>query len=224
MFASVLLLPAFVLRSLSASAPAPAFDLSASTALTTPSTWLSPERIVDEPSVLAAAPLQVRATIPVTTSITRATTSTTLSDVTTRLAPTSTLGVTATTLGSKAAVATSTSSVARSTTTVAATTTTTRVVVALPALGPVTPAARPGAQSERGVASWYNAPDRTCAHRSAPKGTIIKVTRPSTGEWTTCEVADWGPADTSRVIDLSMDTFELLSHTGAGLIDVLIEW
>jgi rare lipoprotein A len=96
------------------------------------------------------------------------------------------------------------------------------VFLALPALGPVTPAAK--TQSERGVASWYNAPDRTCAHRTAPKGTVIKVTRPSTGESTTCQVADWGPADTSRVIDLSMDTFELLSHTGAGLIDVLIEW
>ena len=145
-----------------------------------------------------------------------------MADVTARVAPTSTVGVTTTTLGAKAvATTTSTTAVARTTTTIAVTTTTTRVV-ALPALGPVTPAAK--TQTERGVASWYNAPDRTCAHRTAPKGTIIKVTRPSTGETTTCEVADWGPADTSRVIDLSMDTFELLSHAGAGLIDVLIEW
>jgi rare lipoprotein A len=96
--------------------------------------------------------------------------------------------------------------------------------VSLPALAPLTPAAKRPTQSERGLASWYNAPDRTCAHRSVPKGVIIKVTSTSTGESTTCEVADWGPADTSRVIDLSMDTFELLSHTGAGLMDVVIEW
>ena len=95
--------------------------------------------------------------------------------------------------------------------------------VALPSLGPVVPAVR-YAHSERGLASWFNAPDKTCAHRTAPKGTLIKVTRVSTGESITCEVADWGPEDTSRVIDLSLDTFESLGYASAGLIDVQIEW
>lgn len=92
-------------------------------------------------------------------------------------------------------------------------------------LSPVLPALQsPPKQTERGQASWFNTADRTCAHRTAPVGTVVKITRPSTGESTTCEVSGWGPADTTRVIDLSMDTFELLAHAEAGLIEVVVEW
>lgn len=108
-------------------------------------------------------------------------------------------------------------------TTVAPTTTTsTGVVVSLPAA--LRPAQQPGARTDRGVASWFGAPASTCAHRTLPFGTIIKVTRVETGATTECKVADWGPADTSRVIDLSTDTFERLADASVGLIDVVIEW
>lgn len=77
---------------------------------------------------------------------------------------------------------------------------------------------------ESGKASWYHFADRSCAHRTLPFGTIVTVTRVSTGAVVTCRVADRGPADTSRVIDLSYDTFALLADTGSGLIDVRLRW
>jgi rare lipoprotein A len=80
-------------------------------------------------------------------------------------------------------------------------------------------------KSDSGVASWFNAPDGTCAHRTLPKGTMIKVTRNHNGATATCKVNDWGPtAETGRLIDLSLDTFEKLAAKEAGLIDVRIEW
>jgi rare lipoprotein A len=98
--------------------------------------------------------------------------------------------------------------------------------VKLPAVvSPLSPAQSSGSsRAERGLASWFNTADETCAHRTAPFGTVIKVTRLSTGAVTHCTVNDWGPADTTRVIDLSMDSFEQLADAGAGLIDVAIEW
>ncbi|MEA2827993.1 MAG: hypothetical protein QOG43_2432 [Actinomycetota bacterium] len=81
------------------------------------------------------------------------------------------------------------------------------------------------AHNDAGVASWFNAPDNTCAHRTLPFGTVVKVTRPRTGAVAFCKVNDRGPTiATGRIIDLSMDTFAKLASTDAGLIDVTIEW
>jgi rare lipoprotein A len=80
-------------------------------------------------------------------------------------------------------------------------------------------------RSDSGVASWFNAPDATCAHRTLPMGTMVKVTRISNGAAATCKVNDRGPTvATGRLIDLSLDTFEKLAAKEAGLIDVRIEW
>ncbi len=101
----------------------------------------------------------------------------------------------------------------------AATTTTPPLV---PVLEKVLPAA---ASAGLGVASWFDAPAGTCAHRDLPLGTVVKVTRTSTGASTTCRVADRGPSPaTNRVIDLSQDTFQKLASPDAGVIDVRIEW
>ncbi len=79
--------------------------------------------------------------------------------------------------------------------------------------------------NDAGIASWFNAPDDTCAHRTLPFGTMVRVTRPRTGAVTYCKVNDRGPTvATGRLIDLSMDTFARLASTDAGLIDVTIEW
>jgi rare lipoprotein A len=222
--ASVLLLPAFLLRSWGTEAAPPAFEVSA--AVAPPSTWVHPARIVSEPTPAAvASPVRYNSPTP-------ASPTTTVAEVTTRVAPqstTTTLVVTTSTLAREIST-TTTSGPARTappTTRPPSTTTTTRpIFLALPALGAaVGPAAKPPLiHSDRGLASWFNAPDQTCAHRTVPKGTEIKVTRVSTGMSTTCEVADWGPADTTRLIDLSMDTFEQLAYADAGLIDVIIEW
>jgi hypothetical protein len=102
--------------------------------------------------------------------------------------------------------------------------------VTLSAAVPTTVAPAPAvvkvsAHSDAGVASWFNAPDRTCAHRTLPFGTMVTVTRPATGAVTTCKVDDRGPTvETGRLIDLSMDTFAALASTSSGLIDVMIEW
>ena len=80
-------------------------------------------------------------------------------------------------------------------------------------------------RTDSGVASWFKAPSATCAHRTLPMGTVIKVTRIQNGASATCKVDDRGPTvATGRLIDLSLDTFEKLAAREAGLIDVRIEW
>lgn len=80
-------------------------------------------------------------------------------------------------------------------------------------------------RTDSGVASWFKAPEATCAHRSLPMGTVIKVTRLQNGASASCKVDDRGPTvETGRLIDLSVDTFEKLAAREAGLIDVRIEW
>lgn len=137
--------------------------------------------------------------------------------------------------------AVTTTAVPRSTTTVKSPAAGAPTTASITPLAPVTtllaamvpPAvAVPGAvtRTDSGVASWFHAPDGTCAHRSLPMGTMIKVTRiPSSGSVggasTTCKVNDRGPTvATGRLIDLSDDTFEKLASKEDGLIDVRIEW
>lgn len=80
-------------------------------------------------------------------------------------------------------------------------------------------------RTDSGVASWFKAPAATCAHRTLPMGTVIKVTRIQNGASASCKVDDRGPTvETGRLIDLSLDTFEKLAASEAGLIDVRIEW
>ena len=90
---------------------------------------------------------------------------------------------------------------------------------------PVAAALGGPARSDGGEASWFHAPDGTCAHRDLPLGTVIKVIRTATGASTICRVNDRGPTlETNRVIDLSLDTFEKLASSDAGVIAVRIEW
>ncbi|MGH3850828.1 MAG: septal ring lytic transglycosylase RlpA family protein [Pseudonocardiaceae bacterium] len=78
--------------------------------------------------------------------------------------------------------------------------------------------------TEEGGASWFGAPRETCAHKTLPKGTVVRVIRLSTGTETNCTVTDRGPYIPGRVIDLSTDTFARLASIGTGVIDVRIEW
>jgi rare lipoprotein A len=106
----------------------------------------------------------------------------------------------------------------------ATTVTTTPLTALTTILQQVAPAAVTYAHSENGVASWFGAPSGTCAHRTLPMGTILKVTRLYNGATVTCKVDDRGPSDTSRLIDLSKDSFQKLASIDAGLIDVKVEW
>ncbi|MGI9032690.1 MAG: hypothetical protein ACR2HY_03190, partial [Acidimicrobiales bacterium] len=78
--------------------------------------------------------------------------------------------------------------------------------------------------SQAGVASWFHFTRGTCASRSIAKGTVVTVTRPATKAVTTCRVADWGPGDTTRLVDLSEDTFARLAGPGTGLVQVRVQW
>lgn len=175
-------------------------------------TWLSPDRIITESP---------------TTTVTTTTTSITL-EVATPAAPTTTTSTevpatVATTTPPPTAEATTTPTTAPPAPPDTTTTTTTAPVPAA-SLSFVTPAVKPPTRSDRGKATWFNAPDGSCAHRTIPVGTIITVTRVSNSAKTTCYVDQWGPAEMSVVIDLSMDTFEKLAPASVGVIEVIIEW
>lgn len=213
----MLLVPAFLLRAGGSEERSSAvFDVSPSPAVTSlapsapGSTWLAPSRIVSEAGS-APAPATTAAPAPTTTT----------AAATASARPASTTTTTEAAPGTTVAPASATTTVAPST----STTTTTALAVTLPAvLTPIAPAQRHGSIRERGQASWFNTADGGCAHRVAPFGTVIRVTRHYNGAVTTCTVNDWGPADTTRVIDLSMDTFAKLAAPEAGLIEVTIEW
>jgi rare lipoprotein A len=155
---------------------------------------------------------------------------------TTPTVPTSAPPTTTSTAGSISTTTTVTppSTVVAVATTRPPTTSTTLLTLTLPTVAPLLAAAPPtttGASArlvghnDSGVASWFNAPDATCAHRTLPFGTMVKVTRVRTGATAFCKVDDRGPTvETGRLIDLSMDTFEKLAAPEAGLIDVNIEW
>jgi hypothetical protein len=93
---------------------------------------------------------------------------------------------------------------------------------------PVTPAALDdppfSAHAQSGPASWYDTTPATCAHRVVPKGSVIRVTNPANGKSATCTVEGWGPSDTTRVIDLSQDTFDAIADPDQGVVPVNLTW
>jgi hypothetical protein len=224
----VLLVPALYLRAASHPAAGPAFALSSvarpapapASAVAPPVTWLPPERIVVEPEVVPYEPAAPVTTLPRSVAVAAPAPARSRSAD----APAIAAGGTTTTVTATSGP-TGTASGA-STTTTPTTTTTVPVLVTLPAaLTPLLPASTGAVTpADRGPATWFHAPDGTCAHRTIPKGTVVTVTRVATGATTTCVVDDWGPADTSRVIDLSLDTFEKLASPDSGVIDVTLSW
>ncbi|MGH2731696.1 MAG: ubiquitin-like domain-containing protein [Actinomycetota bacterium] len=89
------------------------------------------------------------------------------------------------------------------------------------------PQYRPGGNSERGKASWYNTPGNglTAAHKTLPKGTVVRVTNlAADGRFVDVVIADRGPFVTGRIIDLSEEAFQRLAPLGSGVLDVKIEW
>jgi hypothetical protein len=84
--------------------------------------------------------------------------------------------------------------------------------------------AAPGGHQEGG-ASWYRYKAGTCAHRSLPKGTVVKVTNLANGTSANCTVADRGPFIAGRIIDLDRSVFLAIAQSpGQGVVRVRIEW
>ncbi|GAB4422151.1 MAG: hypothetical protein OHK0039_37960 [Bacteroidia bacterium] len=94
------------------------------------------------------------------------------------------------------------------------------------------------AQVEEGMASWYN--DKfhgartssgepydknkfTCAHRTLPFNTVLKVTNLQNGRTVTVKVNDRGPHKAERIVDLSRAAAEQIDLVRAGVARVKIE-
>jgi rare lipoprotein A (peptidoglycan hydrolase) len=80
------------------------------------------------------------------------------------------------------------------------------------------------AHSETGDASWYDAPDGTCANNDAPMGTVLTVTDLASGKSVTCQVTSRGPQVSGRIVDLARATFSQLADPSAGVIHVRVTW
>ena len=81
------------------------------------------------------------------------------------------------------------------------------------------------ANGQGGRASWYAAASSGgCAHRTLPKGTLVKVTNTANGRSTMCTVNERGPYVDGRIIDLSKGGFDQVAGSHEGVINVMIEW
>lgn len=63
----------------------------------------------------------------------------------------------------------------------------------------------------------------TCAHRSYPFGTLLRVTNPANGNEVVVRVTDRGPFARGRIIDLSWSAAERLGILGHGVAIVEVE-
>lgn len=63
----------------------------------------------------------------------------------------------------------------------------------------------------------------TCAHRTYPFGTRLKVTDPATGKWVVVRVTDRGPFGRGRIIDLSWRAARELGILSRGVAAVVVE-
>ena len=81
------------------------------------------------------------------------------------------------------------------------------------------------AHAETGLASYYpgigKSGEMTCAHRSRPFGTRLRVTH---GHHTIqCRVNDRGPFIRGRIIDVSTSAARALGMMGAGVVRVVVK-
>jgi rare lipoprotein A len=106
------------------------------------------------------------------------------------------------------------------------------------ACGVAMPHAQAGDNQARafsGMAAYYSRSGRvadggrfdptllTCAHRTLPFGTRVRVTDPKTGRSVIVTVNDRGPFNKWRVIDVSLAAARVLGMIGRGIIYVRAE-
>ena len=83
------------------------------------------------------------------------------------------------------------------------------------------------AKAESGIASYYSYGNRghpgelTCAHRTQPFGSLVKVTYGDRS--ITCRIADRGPFICGRIIDLSVSAARALGMMQAGVVRVSLD-
>lgn len=71
--------------------------------------------------------------------------------------------------------------------------------------------------------SRYHKDSLTCAHRTLPFGTLLKVTNKANGKEVIVKVTDRGPYAAGRVVDLSMAAAREIGMLGMGVAPVMIE-
>lgn len=94
------------------------------------------------------------------------------------------------------------------------------------------------AQTQRGKASYYSKSwtgrktangerlhhdSLTCAHKTYPFGTLLKVTNPANGLSVIVKVTDRGPYGRGRVVDLSVRAAKELGILSQGIAPVIVE-
>lgn len=103
---------------------------------------------------------------------------------------------------------------------------------------PATPVKKIHDWHQIGLASWYgrefqgketadgesfNMYDLTCAHRSLPLGTWVKVTNLHTRKWIVVRVNDRGPVPDTRIADLSSEAAYMLGMRARGVTRVRLD-
>lgn len=83
------------------------------------------------------------------------------------------------------------------------------------------------AKAESGLASYYGygkagrGGELTCAHRTRPFGSVLKVSY--SGRTIQCRVNDRGPFIRGRIVDLSVPAARALGMMSAGVVRVSVE-
>lgn len=78
-----------------------------------------------------------------------------------------------------------------------------------------------GALTSSGIRLHHDS--MTCAHRTYPFGTILKVTNPVNGKVVKVKVTDRGPFRKGRIIDLSWGAAKALGMLSQGVAMVIVE-
>ena len=63
----------------------------------------------------------------------------------------------------------------------------------------------------------------TCAHRTYPYGTLLKVTNKKNGRQVVVRVTDRGPFGRGRIVDLSWGAAKAIGMLAAGVVPVTVE-
>lgn len=79
-------------------------------------------------------------------------------------------------------------------------------------------------RSETGQGSHYAFTTASCAHKTLPFGTVVRITNLNTGAVASCTIRDRGPFGPGRILDMSKDTFSRLAPLSQGVIPVRIDW
>ena len=78
-----------------------------------------------------------------------------------------------------------------------------------------------GARTSRGERLHHDS--WTCAHRTYPCGTLLKVTNERNGKWVVVRVTDRGPHSRGRIIDLSHAAADRIGIINQGVATVKVE-